>query len=102
MALGPGFSATGRQNVLVASEAGGAGALAAARILAISQDGCRLALSEEFPPRSRLSIMFPGFRPRAAVVVGSEKEAIQCRFDEPLPDAIFDYLVRMSDSTARG
>ncbi len=57
-----------------------------------------LALAPELP----VWIIFPGFQARAAKVASVKDDLVDCNFIAPLPVAILDYLLRMSDPAARG
>ncbi|MFT3967213.1 MAG: PilZ domain-containing protein [Sphingobium sp.] len=93
-----------RQSVLIAIDlrAGEEGWIAG-RVTDISRDGCRLAMAAgSLHPGMAVRIMFPGFAGRGARIVWTEGDRAGCLFERPMPSAILDYIIRMSDPSARG
>lgn len=72
------------------------------RIIDISCDGCGLLVPLVLTAGMAVRIMLPGFRARPARVAEVRDGIAHCIFATPLPTAIVDYIVRMSDPAARG
>ena len=93
-----------RRAVLVTTSiCAGEGEWQAARVTDIAVAGCRLAMvGEALRPAMAIQIMFPGFDARSGHVIWVRGDAAGCAFDTPMPAAILDHIIRMSDPAARG
>jgi hypothetical protein len=72
------------------------------RVTDISPEGFRLSTFVKLEPGMPVWIMLPGFEGRKATVSWVGHHEAGCAFDTPLHPAILDYIIRMSDPTARG
>jgi hypothetical protein len=72
------------------------------RVTNVSSEGCGLVPSIALSPGMSVRVMFPGFEGRQATVAWVADGQAGCRFATPLPAAILDYIIRMSDPAARG
>lgn len=72
------------------------------RVTDISRDGCGLISALALVPDMMVNVMFPGFEGRQARVIWVKGSGAGCAFATPLPAAILDYIIRMSDPAARG
>jgi hypothetical protein len=86
---------------LIASYSGDDG-WQAAYVTDIAQDGCTVSQGLAVRPNDGLAIMFPGFQARTATVEWVRDGRVGCIFVEPIPLAILDHILRMSDPDARG
>ncbi|MCE7798753.1 PilZ domain-containing protein [Sphingobium sufflavum] len=74
----------------------------ASSVTDMSRVGCGLRGAGTLLPGMAIRIMFPGFEGRPATVMWAREGAAGCAFATPLPAAILDYILRMSDPAARG
>lgn len=71
------------------------------QVIGLSLQECRLVVEGDLICGTALEITFLGFAPRAVHVVSAGEGPARCQFDAPLPVAILDHLIRMSDGAVR-
>jgi hypothetical protein len=72
------------------------------RVTDLSANGFRLSSFVKLTVDMPVWIMLPGFEGRRAHVLWVGHHEAGCAFETPLHPAILDYIIRMSDPTARG
>jgi hypothetical protein len=71
------------------------------RITDMSLSGFRLLSFVKLRVGMEVWVMFPGFEGRRATVTWTASHEAGCAFETPLHPAIFDHIVRMSDTPGR-
>lgn len=72
------------------------------RIVDLSEQGCRLEGCGALAEGGAIVLAMPGFAPRRGRVMWAQEHMAGCRFEQPLPSAIFDHILHMSDPRGRG
>lgn len=86
----------------VDAQAGSQAPWSPCRIVDLSEEGCRIAGCGVLAEGRVIAIAMPGFAPRRGRVMWAQDNMAGCRFERPLPAAIFDHIVHMSDPRGRG